>query len=318
MRNTGPHEPRVLHGQPFVAPLLPSFYAVPSPTAYWPGYSPVHPPPPSPALSPLEVGFVRPAKGPALFDGLPHSSESFRNPDEWFRDHAVTEEERILVAIRSLTRTGFETLGDFLEALLSSKKNGQHQTVAQKTSAFVSGRTRAGTRPADIIQLLYEHRSAEDYINGRPVPLSYPLLPRYARGPAERASLNPAIDRAISTRTSVLQWAVLTVMKRVDTELDGLIKEGSFTVMPGTRLTWDMILSWDMKAKEGLIAKKVVITSVNVIHVLNLSHRPPLCMRCYLQWPLATLLAENWTMCSRTTFQARENHLSRISKMTTT
>ena len=132
--------------------------------------------------------------------------------------------DRLLVVLRCLRRLQFGSLGDFLADLFGSRHK-DHDQVVQTISAFFRQRSRPGTHPVDIIDMIFNNAASELYDSAtkRPLPYLFPELPRYARGPESRYQLGPVLpSHTLSTRNTILQWSLLTMLKEIDHEREDL------------------------------------------------------------------------------------------------
>lgn len=229
-------------------PGTPSLQYSPSPLPF---YLPGLPASPSSQFSDAEIRFMHPREG-SLFKDV--NLVEYNGGPSWWIEDSVSETDQCLVAWRCLKRSGFESLGHFWSAMLNGD-HGTSQSLTQAIAAFVQRRSRAGTHPADIIELIYSHRQSENYMNGKPVPPVFPSLPVHAIPPGVSTD-GQDNDAPISTKTTMLEWALNVIMDRIDQEADKLLSmKGEFTIRE--HLTWDMLLNFDFDQKKALIAKEV-------------------------------------------------------------
>ncbi|KAH9931770.1 hypothetical protein B0H21DRAFT_836229, partial [Amylocystis lapponica] len=148
---------------------------------------------------------------------LPHLTS--RRAAQWHT--GISQEDRVLVVVRAIRRAGFTTLGEFLAALFANGYTS-HQSLVQTVTAFLQGKSKAGTRPVDIIELFWTHKRSQTYLNYFAEPPTFPSLPRHARAPSLRLAPNPDVDKPPSCRNALLDWALGKVLKQVDREADKL------------------------------------------------------------------------------------------------
>lgn len=178
-------------------PATPPIYAMPPPA--YPPYPPfpyvhygIHTPHmPTPSQSPahhhdiltsVEYSFVQDLfRDVSLPAGLSRDQAK-----KWF--NYVDPGERLSVALKCLTACGFDSLGDFMVTLFSEVK-GRPKHVTNVVGTFLSGVSRGGTRPLDVVKKIFEHRSSRTQ-QGRVIKdqdSEYPSFARHARGLKTRA-----------------------------------------------------------------------------------------------------------------------------------
>ncbi|EIM91498.1 uncharacterized protein STEHIDRAFT_49670 [Stereum hirsutum FP-91666 SS1] len=236
-------------------PLGPPSY---TPPAYPLSFS--APPTPSPAnISPddllcahLERSFAR-----NLFHGIAPNTTSSSSRARFHWPFEVTAEQQLLLVIRCMRQAGFDNIGDFGLALLS--KDTQFSTnspVALSLSAFVRCKSQdLRTHPAALVDLLFNHRFAQEYTDRVPIEPVF-TLPRHALPPSQR--LLPALsspDPDNTTRNALMNWSLLRVLERVDVEVPRLFEPSLGLVRtPSMPLSWSSILKWDLTEAQEAIA----------------------------------------------------------------
>ncbi|KAJ7348379.1 hypothetical protein DFH08DRAFT_1000125 [Mycena albidolilacea] len=190
-----PATPTQLHGGgPYSTPIhqhVPSSFA---PAYYWPHAVPyypetpanIHGPPttysPAPDLqTTMALDFI----GHLFNDTVPDfPSGSQRIQFQWPQCLDVVIEDRILVVIHAIKKTGFPALRAFLAALFSDSKYNKHATVYHTIAALLSGQENlVEHHPIAIIELIFHHRKSQEYVDGVPLEPNF-ALPCYALPPS--------------------------------------------------------------------------------------------------------------------------------------
>ncbi|GJF00901.1 hypothetical protein PsYK624_172050 [Phanerochaete sordida] len=234
------------HYGPYTSNTPPSWQGLPVPPQSLP-------PPAQFNVSELEYEFLRGRSGlvtGSLLEGL-----------EGSMSHWDTE-DKLLVFFRLLKRFGYSSLGEFLADLFGTRHK-EHAEVVHSLSAFLRQRSRVGTRPADIVEKMFNHPQSERYHDRRPLCYVFPQVPRYARGPEARYRPGTVTSTPeLSARNSILQWSLNALLKEIDRETARLRKsvDGQFTLGSDCHLSWDLILSWKTSEKEVIIAREAPVT----------------------------------------------------------
>ncbi|KAF7341574.1 hypothetical protein MSAN_02054400 [Mycena sanguinolenta] len=174
---------------------------------------------------------------------------------QWPIDPSV--EERLLVAFRCLKQVGFETIGDFLAAVLDPTH--KHQKVLRSVTAFLQCQgSDPRTHPISIIQRIFEDpRSKKHPTADRELHLD---LPRHALPPSQRLLPElPAVPHN-NTHNACINWALRIVLSRLKTEAKLLLEPRfGFTRErrrdePGEKFSWSDVLGWSMTKNQEIIS----------------------------------------------------------------
>ncbi|EIN09490.1 hypothetical protein PUNSTDRAFT_133283 [Punctularia strigosozonata HHB-11173 SS5] len=243
----------------------PTSFTHPIPTSH-------HPPASQIAISGVEAMFSR-----GIFDdiALPDGING-RQARNWHQ--LVSVEDRLLVVLRAIDRAGFRSIGALLNALFA-EHHSKHQAVFQGVASFLRCREHIPDpqlRPAAIVKAIFDHPKSQVYDNGKAQPPSWSFLPTYAKPPSQR-SLTPGSNSSrkgiLSTRNSLLQWAITEVLATVDREMETLLRpEHGFTSAKATKLTWDDLLAFDLPAMEEKLAT-LAPTVFSILTTAGISRR---------------------------------------------
>ncbi|PCH37255.1 hypothetical protein WOLCODRAFT_167402 [Wolfiporia cocos MD-104 SS10] len=223
-------------------PTVHAPYSFPSSSSAHPSSTPVFDiptlgsSPPSRSLSAIESLFVD-----EVFKDftLPEIS-SVRSLSGWYTKLEI--EDRVLLIFRCMRSLGFDTLGDLFAACLGNSYS-KHPTVYHTIAAFVRSRGAVGKQPVDIINIMYSHPKARDLDNRKPIPPTFPSLPRHALPPSHRVAEDRlAVIPLESTQNQLLDWSLKQVLECVEREADMLTRSSTgagLTVERGDSLSWD-------------------------------------------------------------------------------
>lgn len=160
---------------------------------------------------------------------------------------------------RCLKLCGFSTFGDFLSDLLNDSVP-RPRSLAHSVGAFVRGQGREGTRPVDIMKLLYSHPKARRLDGAVNVDMEFPSIPRHGRGPDERLVPElPKPSSALTSRNTMADWMVSEVLAIVDREGDRLTARDLGFFVDGA-LTWDSLLTFDIMEQQQAIAEAAPVS----------------------------------------------------------
>ena len=173
-----------------------------------------------------------------------------------------------------------------LRCLQFGSRHKDHDQVVQTISAFFRQCSRPGTHPVDIIDKIFNNAASELYDSAtkRPLPYLFPELPHYACGPESRYKPGPVLpSHTLSTRNTILQWSLLTMLKELDHEREGLrTGDGKFVLDDDSCQSWDRLLSWKTAEKEGIIAQQVGEHLIRIRAICSLCvSRLPRPLPCY-------------------------------------
>ncbi|KAH9939569.1 hypothetical protein B0H21DRAFT_32686 [Amylocystis lapponica] len=138
----------------------------------------------APPLSVPTVG-VRLLDG--VFKGLDIHDSDLASQESGWHNH-LTIEDRLLVMLRWMRNVGFATLGEFFASLFADCYT-THPTVYHSVARFMRSGSAPGTRPMDIIELMYSHSKACGSRSSKSKP--FQSLPRHVCPPS-RARAHPA------------------------------------------------------------------------------------------------------------------------------
>jgi hypothetical protein len=188
----------------------------------------------------------------------------------------VTVEDRLLVVLRCMKNSGFDTIGEMLSVMFSKDQRDststRHLTVSHSISAFLRGQSiNPHTSPLAIVDAIYCHPSSQTFVDHIPSPVQF-NLPQYARPPSER--LLPAKQPCVNntTRNALLDWSLTNVLHHVDKETDALLHPVlSLASPPRTdqKLSWSIVLGWSLTRTQEIIAKRSpiifgILTTISV------------------------------------------------------
>ncbi|KAJ7116291.1 hypothetical protein C8R46DRAFT_1264083 [Mycena filopes] len=183
----------------------------------------------------------------------------------------VTTEDRLLVVIRAIRKAGFPTIGSFLAALFA-RKYSKHSSVYASVAAFLRGaEENSGHHVVAIVDLIFHHVKSQRWTTGVAQEPSF-ALPRYALRPSLRLDSNLLPPGSNSARNGLIDWALKIVMDRTNKEANRLVDPiHGFVHLPGTALSWDMILtSWSMvKSQETIATVAPAIFAVGTTLAIN-------------------------------------------------
>ncbi|KAJ6601701.1 hypothetical protein DFH09DRAFT_969262, partial [Mycena vulgaris] len=170
----------------------------------------------------------------------------------------TSQEDRLLVAFRCMQQAGFETIGEYLAAVLDDGNNKQ-QAVYQSVTAFLQ---RKGidprTHPVSIVERIFRDPRSQKRA-GVDEELRFDL-PRYALPPSQR--LVPTLPEApqSNTRNALIDWALHVIVARWQKEADrllsplfGFVRERRHDE-PAEKFTWLDVTSWSMTKNQEIIA----------------------------------------------------------------
>ncbi|KAJ7648322.1 hypothetical protein DFH06DRAFT_997294 [Mycena polygramma] len=240
------------------------YYSTPTQTPQFylpPGY-PYKPPEPLlfPHLAqsePLETKLALDF-GHKLFDGiLPGTAIGGRQRKHfvWPSGVDIVTEDRVLVVLRAIKRTGFATLGAFLSALFGNEYN-KHPTVYHTIAAFLQAKDKLSqNHPIAIIELIFGHRKSQEYTGGIPLEPNFDV-PRYALPPSIRLTAIVPTNSANTTRNAMINWALQCMIGRFETETRQLLLpiHGFLRRPKDPDLMWDMLLLWNMVSSQETIS----------------------------------------------------------------
>lgn len=201
----------------------------------------------------LERSFAR-----NLFHGIVPNTTTSTSRARFQWPFEVTPEQQLLLMIRCMRQAGFDNLGDFGLALLSKETQfSTNSPVALSLSAFIRCKSHdPRTHPVALVDLLYNHRFAQDYDDRVPVEPVF-TLPRHALPPSQRLLPGlPSPNPDNTTRNALTNWSLLRVMERVDVEVPRLFEPTLGLVRtPTMPLSWSSILKWDLTEAQETIAR---------------------------------------------------------------
>ncbi len=270
----------------YTVPPLPHFHypyylhhtSYPQPAPYTPCPSPIpvqpiyYPPPPSPAPAPNVSAnstarstpspstnasehvrqLIAASFGATVFKKVPLPSVNPTKPHLWYLQSTV--EARLWVILNCIKAAGFKSFGEFLVAMFS-EKHSSHPTVIKTVSSFVRGDSKAGTRPVDVVRLLYENPHSGKLRTPSAGDIVFPSLPRHALPPALRLLEAPDVPESSTTRNDLLDWALARVLVRVDEEVKILLDPLHGIASRTQAVTWSMLYSYSLTEKQDVIAR---------------------------------------------------------------
>ncbi len=180
-----------------------------------------------------------------------------------------------MVALRSLQKLGFPTIGAFMEALFGGHYN-THRSVYQAITSFLkSSENNTLHHPAHLIDLIYQNPHAQIF-NGIHNP-QHPtfVLPRHALPSSSRSiPIARVVEEEKSTRNALLNWALQIVLERVDKEAE-LLLEPSLGFCKSDTVTWDSVLRWSLADSQETISTQapVIFAVLSTLAVNNCTRK---------------------------------------------
>lgn len=212
-----------------------------------------------------------------IFDGiLPGTTVGGRQRRhfQWPKGVVIGPEDRLLVVIRAIKKTGFPTLGAFFaEAFRNDITYNKHPTVYQTISSFLRAKDHSTeTHPIAIVDLIFRHRKSQEFIGGVPAKPDF-TLPRYALPPSARANPILTIHSPNTTHNAMINWALHRMIDRFDIETKELLQlhHGFLHHPKDPALTWEALLRWSLSQSQETIALHAPVifalfTSIAVNH----------------------------------------------------
>lgn len=184
-----------------------------------------------------------------LFEGIKLDKVSPHRPHLWYQH--VDDEDQILVVLRCIEACNL-SLGNFL-SLLFDPTFKKHPKVYHQVAAFLRKLGKDDPSPVDVVRRIYEHPK-----NIKPDDIMpFHSLPRYAWPPQDRRLARPSYFGAhdLTTRSDILNFALQLILKRVDSESDGLLSPQHGLMYLGGRLSWEVLYQWNMESRQALFAQ---------------------------------------------------------------
>jgi hypothetical protein len=176
----------------------------------------------------------------------------------------VQKTERVMACIKGFNKF---TLGDFLKTLLSSSEQFVDVSHQQMLTQWLSANTRDGSRPAEIVDLIYRHPQSLKHQNNQPKMATYqelvlPQIPSAARSHRALSFLPAAppkgekVDRSLyNSREGLEEWSARAVMHRVNLEANILESELARAGNP----TWKKLEGFSLASEKALMKAKAPV-----------------------------------------------------------